>query len=107
MAKSKIPDSFTKVTPLNRKFCIIMGRECFVTGFDGKIDKEQTFMIRPRLKHKGWFQWNENKCFVETIESAEDYAQGFDDVITTLIKAERLYVDTTKKLITFKYNEKK
>ena len=106
--KSKIPESLIKVTPINRKFCIVKGRECLVATVGGlEIDKQSSFMIRPRLKAEGWFEWDDDKCFVSTIESVEEYTEKFDDVITLLIKKGRLYIDPTRKLINFNYNEKK
>ena|ERR1035437_8569475 len=101
--KSKIPDHLTLVTPTNRKFCVVMGRTMLVKGTDGSIDKESWFIIRPRLKeHEGWFEWDDNKCRVTEGEDAQDYANGFNDVITTLIRDGRLYIDPAKKIITFK-----
>ncbi len=106
--KSKIPENLTKVTVTNRKFCIVKGREMFVTNLDGtEMDKQSYFMIRPRLKAEGWFEWDDDKCYVSTIETVEEYTEKFDDVITHLISKGRLYIDTSKKLIQFKYNEKK
>lgn len=106
--KSKIPESLIKVTSVNRKFCIQLGRECLVTTVSKlEIDKSSHFIIRPRLKYEGWFEGGGNKCYITNIESAEDYTSSFDEIITFLINEERLYINPTKKLITFNYNEKR
>jgi len=97
--KNKILDSLTLITEQNRKFSITLGRECFV--YDQEGNKLGEFTIRPRLRI-GWFEFGPHKCKVTEEESASDYAESFDSIISHFVKEKKLYIDSSKKLITFK-----
>jgi len=94
-------DKYILVTDANRKFCIRMGRKCYVMSYFNKAWKEDgQFMIRPRLK-EGWFYFGSHKCFVTKEELRSEYTESFKEVIDHFIKEKKLYIIPSEHLIKF------
>ena len=103
-ASKKKVESLVKVTEINRKFCIKIGRRCYAYKTTGKaFDEIGQIDIRPRI-HKGWMKIDGKNVNISEDEDPIEYATGMKAVIDLLIREGKLYINPEEPLI--KYEQK-
>lgn len=113
---SALSDSYIKITPANRKHCIVLGRVIHIIEHKNPTyhDKIGSFDIRPRLSlEKHWLLMNNfikpkiHEVFIFSEESPESYKEQFEDILKHGISRGIFYIKKEERLVSYTFNKER